>query len=189
MAMRAVAFDYLGGSRPGARRVVAPYGLMFGRANYLVAAELGADQPRNWRLDRIQGLDLLATPAAPPADFSLEAYADSSFGIYQGDVEDVVLRVSPAGAEDALGWRFHASQRLEPQPDGGVIVRFRASGMRELAWHLFTWGDRLEILAPASLRAILTDELERALAHHGRPAPGSRTGADPGAAPSQAAGF
>ena len=166
MAMRALAFDYHGGSRPGARRRVAPYGLMFGRTNYLVAAELGTPEPRNWRLDRIHALEVLEKPAAAPDDFSLQAYADSSFGIYQGDVEDVVLRILPAGAEDALGWRFHATQQLERQPDGGVIVRFRASGMRELAWHLFTWGDRLEVLSPDSLRHTLVEELASALAKH-----------------------
>jgi predicted DNA-binding transcriptional regulator YafY len=165
-AMKALAFAYHGGSRPGARRTVAPYGLMFGRTNYLVAAELGSAEPRNWRLDRIRDLEVLETPAAPPEAFSLQAYADSSFGIYQGDVEDVVLRVSPEGAEDARAWRFHATQQLEPQADGGVIVRFRASGMRELAWHLFTWGDKLEVLAPPTLRATLVDELERALGRH-----------------------
>lgn len=169
MAMKALAFAYHGGSRPGAWRRVAPYGLMFGRTNYLVAAELGDPEPRNWRLDRIRDLELLDAAAAPPPDFSLQAYADSSFGIYQGDVEDVVLRIAPEGAEDAMGWRFHASQQVEPEPDGSVTVRFRASGMRELAWHLFTWGDKLEIVAPASLREMFVQELERALARQRRP--------------------
>src|SRR5260221_13286 len=79
-----------------------------------------------------------------PEGFSLQDYADESFGIYQDDTEDVVLRILPASAEGALRWRFHANQQVEPQPDGSVIVRFRASGMRELAWHLFTWGDQVQ---------------------------------------------
>ena len=166
MAMKALAFVYQGGSTPGARRAVAPYGLMFGRTNYLVAAELGGGEPRNWRLDRIADLELLDNAAAPPEDFSLTAYAESSFGIYQGDVEDVALRIAPESAEEALHWRFHPTQTTERQPDGSVIVRFRASGMRELAWHLFTWGDQVEILTPASLREEMVAALERGLARH-----------------------
>jgi len=164
IAMKGLAFVYRGGRRPGARRSVTPYGLMFGRANYLVAAERGSSEPRNWRLDRIGDLEVLETPAAAPEDFSLQAYAASSFGIYRGDVEDVVLRILPGGAEEAVRWRFHPSQSLEPQPDGSVIVRFRASGMRELAWHLLTWRDQVEILAPQSLRETMVEELELALA-------------------------
>jgi predicted DNA-binding transcriptional regulator YafY len=168
MAMSAVRFAYHGGSTPGAVRTVAPYGLMFGRANYLVGAELGRPEPRNWRLDRIKHLEVLDTPAPAPEDFDLDAYANRSFGIYQDTVEDVVLRAPPHGAQDALGWRFHPSQQIEPQPDGSVIVRFRASGMLELAWHLFSWGDKIEILAPDKLRAVMRRELEAALARHRR---------------------
>jgi predicted DNA-binding transcriptional regulator YafY len=37
-AMCGLKFAYDGGSTPGRLREVAPYGLMFGRTNYLVAA-------------------------------------------------------------------------------------------------------------------------------------------------------
>jgi predicted DNA-binding transcriptional regulator YafY len=51
---------------------------------------------------------------------------------------------------------------LEDQPDGAVLVRFRASGMRELAWHLFTWGDQITILAPERLKAVMAEEIAAA---------------------------
>lgn len=168
MAMRAVRFVYLGGSTPGAARTVAPYGLMFGRANYLVAAELGAAEPRNWRLDRLADLEVLDAAAAPPEHFDLRDYANRSFGIYQGKVEDVVLRVTPSGGEDALGWRFHPSQTTALQPDGSVLVTFQASGMLELAWHLFTWGDKVEVLEPETLKSTMIETLRSALAWHRR---------------------
>src|ERR1019366_2619022 len=107
MAMKALKFSYAGGRTPGAARTVTPYGLMFGRANYLVAAELGTSLPRTWRLDRLRKLEILDVTAAAPEDFSLQDYANRSFGIYQSDVENVVLRILPHGAEEALGWRFH----------------------------------------------------------------------------------
>ena len=158
LAMRAVRFRYEGGSAPGRVREVTPYGLLFGRSNYLVADE-GAG-PRNWRLDRIFDVELTERPAARAAGFSLQDYADQSFGIYHDDVEDVVLHVTPSGREDALRWRFHANQEVAPQDDGSVIVRFRASGMLELAWHLFTWGDKVRVVAPEVLKATLIRELD-----------------------------
>jgi predicted DNA-binding transcriptional regulator YafY len=166
MAVRALRFAYTGGRTPGALRVVAPYGLMFGRANYLVAAELGRDEPRNWRLDRLREVEILESPAGPPEGFDLPDYANRSFGIYQDDTEDVVLRILPHGADDALGWRFHPTQTTQVEVDGSVIVRFRSSGMRELAWHLFTWGDKVEIVDPPQLRTAMLAELDVALARH-----------------------
>ena len=166
MAMKALRFSYAGGRTPGAARTVTPYGLMFGRANYLVAAELGTTSPRTWRLDRLQKLEVLDVTAAAPEDFSLQDYANLSFGIFQSDVENVVLRILPHGAEEALGWRFHPTQTIEQQPDGSVIVRFQASGMLELAWHLFSWADKVQILEPPSLKEAMVRELELALACH-----------------------
>ncbi len=166
IAMRALRFTYEGGSRPGARREVTPYGLMFGRANYLVAAEGAGAEPRNWRLGRMRDVEVLERTAAPPADFDLQAYANRSFGIFQDDVDDVVLRILPESAEEALSWQFHPTQQVDLQPDGSVRVTFRASGMRELAWHLFTWRDQVEIVAPARLREVMLEELALSRSRH-----------------------
>ena len=165
-AMSALRFRYEGGSAPGRVRDVTPFGLLFGRSNYLVAEEAPGSGPRNWRLDRIHDVEVLERPAAPPEGFSLQDYADESFGIYHDAVEDVVLEFTPEAAAGALRWRFHAGQQVEARPDGSVIVRFRASGMRELAWHLFTWGDGVRVRAPEILRRRLVEEIETARRAH-----------------------
>ncbi|HEY1225332.1 MAG TPA: WYL domain-containing protein [Brevundimonas sp.] len=152
-------------SRPGAeprRRTVDPCGLMFGRANYLVALDRKSGEIRTFRLDRMTDVMAEDGVSTPPADFDLAAFANRSFGIYQDQVEDVALRISPEGAAEARGWRWHPTQTLEGQPDGGVIVRFSASGMRELAWHLFTWGDQVTILQPARLKTVMAEALAAA---------------------------
>ena len=116
--------------------------------------------------DRIRDLTLLDCPAPAPDDFNLNAFAGRSFGVFHGDAEDVVLRIKPHGAADALGWRFHSNQQVTEQPDGSVLVSFTASGMLELAWHLFTWQDKVEILAPPRLQDLMVTELQNALAAH-----------------------
>ena len=162
LAQQPLGFTY---SRPGAearRRSVAPCGVMFGRANYLVAADRETGRIQTFRLDRMSAVEAQDGMAPAPADFNLAAFASQSFGIYQDEIEDVVLKISAQGATEARGWRWHPTQTLEDQPDGAVVVRFRASGMRELAWHLFTWGDQVTILAPQRLKAVMAGELEAA---------------------------
>jgi len=152
-------------SRPGAearRRNVAPCGVMFGRANYLVAADRETGAIRTFRLDRMSAVRAEPGVAPPPPGFDLQAFASQSFGIYQDEIEDVVLKVAPEGAEEARAWRWHPTQTVEDQPDGSVLVRFRASGMRELAWHLFTWGEQVTILQPPRLKAVMAGELAAA---------------------------
>ena len=162
LAGQPLAFIY---SRPGAearRRSVTPCGVMFGRANYLVAADRETGAIRTFRLDRMSAVRAEDGVAAPPPGFDLQVFASQSFGIYQDEIEDVVLRISPGGADEARAWRWHPTQTLEDQADGGVVVRFRASGMRELAWHLFTWGDQVTIVAPQRLKAVMAGELDAA---------------------------
>jgi predicted DNA-binding transcriptional regulator YafY len=166
LASRMLRFIYHGGSLPGASREVVPFGIIFGRMNYLIGADAGTTKPKHWRLDRIEKLECLDTVASPPADFDLVAFANTAFAYFEGPQEDVVLHVLPGGMEDFKNYRFHSSQSLEQHPEGGVIVRFRASGMLELAWHLFTWGNKIEIVEPISLRQQMTTELRAALAHH-----------------------
>ncbi|WP_419320895.1 helix-turn-helix transcriptional regulator [Caulobacter sp. ErkDOM-E] len=164
--LSALSFRYDGGSTPGRTREVTPLGILFARSNYLVALEGEDMRPRSWRLDKMKALKVLDRPAPPPEDFSLQAFADESFGIYHGAVEDVVLRIRPDRAEDAMRWRFHSTQTVRPEPDGSVTVAFRAAGMLELAWHLFTWGDGVEIVSPPGLRQLMVEELRRAMAVH-----------------------
>ena len=162
LAQQPLGFTY---SRPGAeprRRSVAPCGVMFGRANYLVAADRETGRIQTFRLDRMSHVAAQEGVAIPPPDFALNVFASQSFGIYQDEIEEVVLRIAPEGAAEARGWRWHPTQTFEDQADGGVIVRFRASGMRELAWHLFTWGEQAVILAPERLKAVMAGELAAA---------------------------
>ena len=48
--------------------------------------------------------------------------------------------------------------------------------MKELAWHLFTWGDQIQILQPDALKTAMWEELNIALACHGQ-GPTSESGA------------
>ena len=164
--LQALSFRYEGGSVPGRTRKVTPLGILFGHSNYLVAVEGRDPRPRTFRLDRMQAVAALDEAAPPPPEFSLQAFADESFGIYHGEVEDVVLRIGPSRADDALRWRFHPSQTVTQEADGWVTVAFRASGMLELSWHLFTWGEAVEIVSPPGLRAMMVKELRAALKAH-----------------------
>jgi predicted DNA-binding transcriptional regulator YafY len=85
--------------------------------------------------------------------FSLEDYAAQSFGVFQDPAQygEVVWRFAPEAAARAAEFRFHPSQVLETEDDGSLIVRFHAAGWLEMTWHLYQWGDKVEVLAPEEL--------------------------------------
>jgi predicted DNA-binding transcriptional regulator YafY len=137
-------------------RLVCPYGILYGGRGWLVGPAEGLPEMRLWRLDRVASAELTGRSFLRNGNFDLASYAAQSFGVFQEEPMDVVLRVSPEAAEDALTWLFHPSQRMETEDDGSVIVRFRAGGTEEICRHLFAWGTSVDILAPLDLREALS---------------------------------
>jgi len=135
-------------------RTLCPYGVLYGRRAYLVAHADGTPHMRLWRLDRLSEIEVLKENFTAQ-DFDLAAYAAQSFGVFQEPPQHVVLRFAPSAAQDAAEWQFHPTQTSEPQPDGALVVRFTCGGMLELSWHLFTWGEAVEVIAPAGLKEML----------------------------------
>ena len=161
-----VRYDRRDAEEP-ATRVLCPYGILYGGSGWLVAHVDDLPEMRLWRLDRILSADLIDRGFQRREDFSLEAYAAQSFGVFQEDPVNVVLRFCPEAAEDAAAWLFHPSQTIERETDGGVTVRFRAGGLLEMCWHLFTWGTAVTVVEPEALRMRLYTLATDVAAHHG----------------------
>ena len=149
LGMQLVAARYTNpGADEPATRLLCPYGLLYGGRGWLVAHVDGLPEMRLWRLDRIVSADLLDRGFRRREDFSLSDYAAQSFGVFQEEPIDVVLRFAPDAADDAARWLFHPSQSTIREADGWLTVRFRAAGVQEMCWHLFTRGTAVAIVAP-----------------------------------------
>lgn len=159
------------GADPAATRehVVEPLGLLHGQRPYLVARITGAQQgPSVFRLDRVREHAVLPEPFVRDPGFSLQAYAQRSFGVWQEEPFAVCLRFSGATAAEAASFHFHPTQTIHAQPDGTLLVRFTAGGALEMCQHLVTWEDRVEVLEPAALREQLAAWARKAADHHAR---------------------
>ena len=140
-------------------RTVAPYGLLLGARRYLVARDVSKTDSklRHYRVEDIISATPLESTFEIPEDFVFSSYAQRAFGSYYEDTEyeEVVWRFSPAAAERARRFVFHPSQQLAEEADGSLTVRFTASGHLEMCWHLYSWGNAVEVLAPPPLAALV----------------------------------
>jgi predicted DNA-binding transcriptional regulator YafY len=167
LGMQLVVIRYAGpNTEEPATRILSPYGLLYGGRGWLVAHVDGLPEMRLWRLDRIVWTDLLDRGFQRREDFSLSAYAAQSFGVFQEEPIEVVLRFTPDAAEDATRWLFHPSQSIVREVDGSLIVRFQAGGVQEMCWHLFTWGTTVSIVSPHALRTAIADSALTVARHH-----------------------
>ena len=96
-------------------------------------------------------------------DFSdLDAFAAQAFGSFHSEAEygPVVWRFSPSAAPIAREFEFHPTQQITDEHDGSLRVEFTASGWIEMVWHLYQWGDQVEVIAPEELR-VMVDGFQR----------------------------
>lgn len=152
---------YRGARDEAAReRLVEPHGLLLGTRRYLIARPSEGDgQMRRFRLDRIETARTTARSFQREPIFDLELHAAQAFGSYHDDREfgPVEWRFSPGAAATARQFQFHPAQETVEEADGGLTVRFEASGLLEMAWHLYQWGDQVEVISPEALRELVAD--------------------------------
>jgi len=164
-----IHYRYRGSGKRGFE-TVRPYGFLYGNRNYLVAWSESdwARDFRSYALSNIERVEPLDKSFTRQRGFSLQKYAEQSFGVYQEKPFDVVWKFSPNAAADAKEFLFHPTQRMEEQKDGSLIVRFRAGGLQEMAWHLVTWGEDVEVMRPPRLRELIVPKAVKANAARNR---------------------
>lgn len=168
LACRPVQLTYIRSrTRETLERVLHPYGFLYGPRPYLVGFEPAVADVRLLALSGIREAAVLDGCFERPDDFDLRRFAERSFGVFQEPTYDVVWRLDAAVAASAREYVFHPTQELEDRPDGSLIVRFRAGGLQEMAFHAFTWQGHLEVLQPKELRELLREMAETVAAVHG----------------------
>lgn len=139
----------------GKCRTVEPYGVLVGTRRYLVARdpERADENLRRFRIDLIEEPQVLPDSFPIPSDFSLARHAMLGFGSYHapGEYAETIWRFSAEAAPYAREWRFHPEQTIAELADGGLEIRFFASGWVEMSWHLLQWGAHVEVVAPEGL--------------------------------------
>lgn len=133
-------------------RLIEPLGMIYGEKIYLVAKEKAkGDGIYNYLLHKFENLKL-TDKTFDKGDFDLQKYTNLSFGVYHGEILEVELLFSQDLSQEASQFNFHPTQSGKWNDDGTYTVNFKASGSREIIWHVFRWGAGCKIVTPKSLK-------------------------------------
>lgn len=146
----------------GKRKILSPYGIIYGSNVYLIGVEGDWKEPYVYRLHKITDAEL-TNQVFDKGDFDIRTYVNRSFGVYQNEIVKVELLFNKEVAQDVLNYNFHPTQKVKQNEDGSVTVKFKASGELEILWHLFTWGNNVKIIAPKSLKKEYIEYLKNVL--------------------------
>lgn len=142
-------------------REVDPYVLHFSRSNpYLTGWCHQRQEPRWFRVDRIQAIKLLDQHFEIDPTFDREAHFASAFQHEVGGVpQEMVIWFDPSTAPYIRERRWHPTQQIEEHADGSLTLRFVVRGLNEVKrWVLF-YGRGARVLGPPALVAMVRDEI------------------------------
>ncbi len=124
-----------------------------GRA-YLFAVKVKQGQPRLYRLDRFESLQVRADIQKPEYDTAaVDRLLQARFGGYIAPPQRVRLRVAQEIAYLFREFQYHASQKVRSRRDGSLTVVLECAVSWELEEWILGFGEFAEVLEPDTLRA------------------------------------
>ncbi|MDW8426460.1 MAG: CRISPR-associated endonuclease Cas3'', partial [Meiothermus sp.] len=129
------------------------------------------DNLKTYKLERIQRPRLLNETYTIPDDFDPTAYLSAAWGIVGGKAVKVLLRFAPEAADRLREGGYPNLQIVEQLEGGYTLVSITVGTDSEgfplelLPW-IQSWGPRVEVLEPPSLRETWLAEARQLLAQH-----------------------
>ena len=169
---RYLEIEYEVPGRAPTKRVVEPYGVvLFQSSIYVVATEeasdgAGTDRLRHWKLDRFNAAKAQDHWFKPNESIDLQAHLGQSVGIFSGaESQQYQIRLSEQAARWVQEDPWHAAQKMEPQPDGSVLLTVTAFHDTEIIQRVLRLATEAEVISPEHCRAemqrITTDLAKR----------------------------
>ncbi|HEX5165262.1 MAG TPA: transcriptional regulator [Thermomicrobiales bacterium] len=149
------------------RRTIDPYAVFpYDRSWHVVGYCHLRDDVRVFKVDRIRAASQTGAAFERPADFDLEGFLSTGWGLMRGlelPVEEVVLRFRPPASRWVAEERWHESQQVIPLADGSVEFRVTIQVTPEFQRWVFRFGSTVDVIAPASLREWMACEARAVL--------------------------
>jgi predicted DNA-binding transcriptional regulator YafY len=131
-----------------------PYHLIYNDYRWYVLGKSGTHGGiQAFGLNRIKELSRLDKGFVKDEDFDINEYLGKAWSLIpEGRLYHVKLRFSPEVAHNVAEVNWHRTQIVAFKDDGSAIVEFRVDGLEEITWWILGYGDKVEVLAPLTLR-------------------------------------
>ncbi len=163
---RWVQVQYGGGAADGSgMQQLGPLGLIWHNGSlYLIAWSKKRGEVRNYKVDRVLSAEAEGGPSNQfeiPEGFSLQSWQSTAFGVYRGTgarMWEIRIRFRAGSARYVQESWWHATQRFEQLPDGGVELHLRLNELSAVSKWILGFGSSATVLAPVELQQLVRAE-------------------------------
>jgi predicted DNA-binding transcriptional regulator YafY len=147
--------------REEGERELEPYVLHFNRNNpYVTGFCLNNLAVRDFRVDRIRSLGLLAEKFEVRADFNRREHFGRAFQYQTGqEVYLIAIWFDVQTAPYIRERRWHPTQTIEELADGDLVLQFEAPGLAEVKRWVMFYGKGAVVREPSELVAMVKQEI------------------------------
>jgi predicted DNA-binding transcriptional regulator YafY len=147
--------------------VLEPYTLLvYKKGLYLAGFSQQHRQVRTFALDGFREVEWLRGDGFDyPAEYRPEQINEGAFGLIRGERVNVRIWFHPQVARYVQRRQWHSTQQFRAVR-GGIEMTMGVHGIVELMNWVLGFGDKVEVLEPASLREAVASELRRAVARY-----------------------
>lgn len=156
-----------GGTGREKARELDPYRVWYrAGALYVVGHDHLSGEVRTFAVGRIRRIEPTERRFRVPESFDFDAYVGSAFGVITEPPVRVRIRFDRRWASWVAERTWHPTQTVTRRPGGAIELTMEVGGAAEVRSWVLSFGSGAEVLEPASLRAEVRAELERAAARY-----------------------
>ncbi len=150
-------------------RLLNPYDLFWSDGDlYLAAYCHTRAEMRSFKVNRFHSVKKHHGHFTRDPGFDLKEYLGGSWRVWRGEEQEIKLLAHHPASLLFLETSYHSSQRVCRQPDGSVLVSLTTSDTPEFRSWLLSWGSKVEVLEPISMRSEIKKELLAGLERYER---------------------
>jgi len=150
-----VRFVYRGhGKVATKRRVVHPCRVAYVNNLWtLFAFDPKGDGIQKFVFFRVAELELSNERFIAVHRLDLNKELEGSMGVFKGsERHEIVIEFDAWGADDVRGRTWHASQKLDDHPAGGLTMTMTLNNLEEVTRWVLSFGEHAEVIQPAELK-------------------------------------
>lgn len=148
-------------------REVEPYALKeFKNRWYLIAKDQNDKHVKTFGLDRIQELNITKKKFAPPENFKVNDLYKDYFGIVNTSTdkaEEIMLSFDSFNGKYIKSFPLHESQQIIVDNENETRIKILLHATFDFEMELLSHGDRVKVIAPASLRRRMREIYKNAM--------------------------
>ena len=135
---------------------------------YVIGRGTTQSEPRTYRVERFERIDVTDTESEADAGFDLGDYFQHAWNVFRGaPVQTIRVQFDPPAAAAVGATQWHPTQSRTDHPDGSSSFTWRVAGLEEFLRWLMPWVSQATVLEPDELKVGVARECERAIRRNG----------------------